>query len=358
MFDPVRSLSSLAGRIAALRSDSWRVHELAVQRRRAGHDVIVLSLGEPDFLPPEPAVEAAVAGLRGGRTHYTYARGEPRVLRAISRIATEQAGREVAPDRIVFFPGSQAALFSVLLCLVESGDEIIVPAPAYSTYPGVVAATGATWVDVPLLPEHRFHLRIEDVAAAITERTRAILVNSPHNPTGAVATREELEELGALCRAHGLWLVADEVYAALAYGRPHTSVLALPQAEDFAISLGSLSKSHAMTGFRSGWAVAPSELADRLALLLESMLFGSPPFIQDAGVAALADGAIAATMREAYRRRAGLLVGLLEAAAGIAGPPTGGWDVRARRRARDRPVGRGVRAAPARGGGCRRHAHG
>jgi arginine:pyruvate transaminase len=325
---PRRSLSSLAGRIAAVGTGSWLVHELATRRRRDGHDVIVLSLGEPDFRPPETAVEAAVEGLRGGRTHYTYARGEPRVLRAIAGLASKQAGREVAPDRIVFFPGSQAALFAVLLCLVESGDEIVVPEPAYSTYPGAVAASGAARVDVPLSPGRRFHLRVEDVEAAITPRTRAILVNSPHNPTGAVATREELEGVAALCRDHGLWLVADEVYASFAYTRPHTSVLALDGAEELAVSLGSLSKSHAMTGFRHGWAVAPVELAARLALLLESMLFGSPPFVQDAGVAALADEAATASMRDAYERRARLLVAVLDGAPGlVAHPPEGGMFV-------------------------------
>lgn len=323
-----RAFSSLAERIASVATGAWRIHELAVERRLAGHDVIVLSLGEPDSPPPEAAVEAAVAALRRGRTRYTYARGEPRVLEAISRVVAEQAGTEVAPERVVFFPGSQAALFAVLLCLVESGDEIVVFEPAYSTYPGVVAATGATWVGVPLRPEHGFHVRLEDVAAALTPRTRAILVNSPHNPTGAVATRDELEGLAALCRERGLWLVADEVYASLAYGRPHTSVLSLPGADDLAVSLGSLSKSHAMTGFRHGWAVAPVDLASRLELLLESMLFGSPPFVQDAGVAALADRAVVASMRDAYERRARLLVRALGDAPGVAAHlPEGGMFV-------------------------------
>ncbi len=324
----VRTLSSLASRIAAVEGGSWRIHELALQRRQAGHDVIVLSLGEPDFPPPGAAVEAAVEGVRGGRTHYTYARGERHIREAIARVASAQAGRDVSPDRIVFFPGSQAALFAVMLCLVEPGDEVVVPEPAYSTYPGVVAASGAAWVGVPLIPERGFHLRVEEVEAAITTRTRAILLNSPHNPTGAVATRAELEGLAALCREHGLWLVADEVYAAIAYGRPHVSVLALRGSEELSVALGSLSKSHAMTGFRHGWAVAPLELADRLALLLESMLFGCPPFIQDAGVAALADESIAASMLKAYERRAGLFVRSLEEAPGIvARPPEGGMFV-------------------------------
>ncbi len=325
---PPRRLSPLAARLAAIEDDSWLVHRLAHERAAAGRDVIVLSLGEPDFPPPEAAVEAAVAALRAGRSRYTPARGERVTLEAIAAQASRRAGREVEPGRVVFFPGSQAALFATILCLAGEGDEVIVGEPAYSTYPGVLAAAGATRVDVPLRPENGFHVRAEDVARAVSERTRVVLLNSPHNPTGAVLSRAELEEVAAVCREAGAWLVADEVYASLAWARPHASVLALPGAEDFAVSLGSLSKSHAMTGFRHGWAVAPVELAARLELLLESMLFGCPPFVQDAGVAALAGEAATRAMREAYERRAALVCGLLEVAPGLAvHPPEGGMFV-------------------------------
>jgi arginine:pyruvate transaminase len=320
--------SSLAGRIDEVAGGSWRVHRLARERVAAGRDVIVLSLGEPDFPPPDPAVEAAVTGLRSGRTRYTYARGEPVALDAVARRASEQAGRAVATERVVFFPGSQAALFATMLCLVDGGDEVILGEPAYSTYPDVLAAAGATPVEVPLRPEDGFHLRVADLAAAITPRTRAVLLNSPHNPSGAVATADELEGALALCREHGLWLVADEVYASLAWARRHVSVLALDGAEELAVSLGSVSKSHAMTGFRFGWAVAPVELAGRLERLLEAMLFGSPAFIQDAGAAALADERATAAMRDAYERRAELFCAALAGSPGLlARMPDGGMFV-------------------------------
>jgi arginine:pyruvate transaminase len=321
----MRRFSSLAGRIEEVAGGSWRVHRLARKRVAEGHDVIVLSLGEPDFAAPEPAVEAVTAAVRAGRTRYTYARGEPAALEAIARRASQQAGREVAAGRVVFFPGSQAALFATMLCLVDEGDEVIVGEPAYATYPGVLAAAGAVPVEVPLRPEEGFHLRVDDVVSAVTPRTRAVLLNSPHNPSGAVATRAELDGVAALCREHGLWLVADEVYASLAWARPHTSVLALDGAEELAVSLGSLSKSHAMTGFRFGWAVAPTALAARLERLLESMLFGSPAFVQDAGVAALADERATLAMRDAYERRARLFCDALAGAPGIVvRPPEGG----------------------------------
>jgi arginine:pyruvate transaminase len=324
-----RPFSALAERLAALEDDGWLVHRLAVERVRRGEEVIVLSLGEPDVSAPQSIVEAAVASLRAGRTRYTQARGIPRILDAVARTAGVRAGRKIETRRVVFFPGSQAALFATILCLVDEGDEVILPEPAYATYPGVLAAAGAVWTPISLRPEDGFHPRVEEIAGAVTPRTRVILVNSPHNPTGAVLSADELEGLGALCRERGLWLVADEVYAALTYGRRHVSVLSLPGAEEFAVSLGSLSKSHAMTGFRAGWAIAPPGLANRLEKLLESMLFGSPPFVQDAGVAALeGSSGTTAAIGEAYERRAQLFVDVLARAPGaLARLPEGGMFV-------------------------------
>jgi arginine:pyruvate transaminase len=323
-----RRFSSLAGRIDALGSASWLVHRLARERVAAGDDVIVLSLGESDVATPEPIVDAAVDALRAGRTRYTRARGEPAAIAAIAAVASRWAGRPVGSERIVFLPGSQAALFATMLCLVEAGDEVVVPEPAYSTYAGVIAAAGAGRVEVALRPEDGFHPRLCDVEAAIGERTRAILLTSPHNPTGAVLARDELDAIAALCRERDLWLVADEVYAELCYARPHTSVLALDGAEERFVSLGSLSKSHAMTGFRFGWVAAPADLAERIERLLESMLFGSPPFVQDAGVAALADSSATAAMRAAYERRAQRFCELLADARCLTPhPPEGGMFV-------------------------------
>jgi arginine:pyruvate transaminase len=180
-------------------------------------------------------------------------------------------------------------------------------------------------VHVPLRPERSFHLAADDVATRVTPRTRAILLNNPHNPTGAVLTRAELEDLAALCRMHDLWLVCDEVYATLTYGVEHTSVLALEGVEDRVAMLSSLSKSHAMTGFRHGWAVGPVELVQTLEQLLQGMLFGCPPFVQDAGLVALADPEVTAAIRSAYGRRAQLVVDALAGAPGVvARAPEGG----------------------------------
>jgi arginine:pyruvate transaminase len=310
--------SSLTRRIDVGGAGAWHVHALAGERVAAGEDVIVLSIGDPDFAPPAAVVEAAVAGLRGGRTHYTPTRGDPALLDAIAERASADAGRPVAPERVVFFPGAQAALFAVCLCLLEPGDEVVVPEPAYATYEGLLAATGATTVHVPLHPERGFGLDPAEVEQRVGARTRAVLVNTPHNPTGAAIAADDLERLARTCASRGCWLVSDEVYGALMFERPHASALALAGAEERVAVVSSLSKSHAMTGFRAGWAVVPSELADHLDRLLQSMLFGCPPFVQDAALAALRAGSVeSGRMREAYRRRARLVVDALAPLAGV-----------------------------------------
>jgi arginine:pyruvate transaminase len=310
----VPPLSPLAARVRVGAAEAWRIHGRALARQRAGDDVIVLSIGDPDFDTPTPIVDAAVASLRGGRTHYSAARGQSELLMAIAERTTRETGAEVGTERVVFLPGAQAALYAVMACVAGEGNDVVVPEPAYATYEGVIAATGARMVHVPLPPERAFHLRIEDVAAALTPRTRAVLVNTPHNPTGAAMTADELAELVALCAAHDVWLVSDEVYAALTFARPHASALAAPGAQARVAVVSSLSKSHAMTGFRHGWAIVPPPLADAIDYLLQAMLFGSPPFVQDAGLVALREGdAASAAMRDAYERRARLVVDALAA---------------------------------------------
>lgn len=283
-----------------------------------GEDVIVLSIGDPDFDTPAPIVEAAIESLRAGRTHYSEAGGIQPLREAIARNVSRRSAREISAERVVFLPGAQAALFAVCLCVLEPGDEVITPDPTYVTYEAVIGSTDAGAIRVPLRAENRFHLRPEDVEASITPRTRALLINNPHNPTGAALTAEEIEALGELCRRHDLWLIADEVYADLTYDRPHVSPLSFPALDDRVAVVSSLSKSHAMTGWRHGWAVGPEELAHHLHRLAICMLYGSPRFIQDAGCVALSEPLPELEMmRLAYMRRAEILLEGLAGAPGI-----------------------------------------
>ena len=311
--------ASITTRIDGDGARAWKVHDLAVERMEQGDDIIALTIGDPDFATPPEIVDAMVASVRRGRTHYSPTRGYDELLDAIATRVSVHAGRAIAREEVVFFPGAQAALFAVCLVILGHDTEVIVPEPAYATYEGVFAATGATIVHVPLRPERAFHLDVADVAALVTERTRAVVINSPQNPTGAAFDAETLTALVALCAEHDLWLISDEVYAELVFGKPHVSALSIAGAAERVCMISSLSKSHAMTGFRHGWAVGPVELTGHLDNLLQSMLFGSPPFIQDAGLAALRSvDAISTSMRDAYERRARAVVDGLAGVPGVA----------------------------------------
>ena len=226
------------------------------------------------------------------------------VVEAICAYTSRQAGRPIAPDMVNFFPGAQTALFGMLMTIVGPGDGLIVPEPYYAPYTQVLGASGVDVAHIPLRPERGFHPDLDDLRAAITPGTRAMVITNPHNPTGAVLSREELTGIADICREHGMWLVADEVYGEFVYEGAFTSVLALEGHEDHVVSLGTLSKSYAMTGFRHGWAISPPDLGARAGVLLEAMLFGCVQFIQDAGVVALSDGgAFPRAEREQYLRR-------------------------------------------------------
>ena len=282
--------ASFVDRIAGEGSRAWEIHSRAAHMKRDGRDVILLSIGDHDFDTAPHIIEAMAASAHSGRTHYMQVNGDPKLRAAIAEQHAAVTGLQIGHDQITVVPGAQCGLFAAAICLLEPGDEAIIFDPTYTTYEAVVESTGATIVRVPLSAENGFHLDPADLAAAITPRTKAVLLNSPHNPTGAVATREEVEAIAELCRAHDLWLISDEVYASLCYDRPHVSPCALPDMAERTVVVSSLSKSHAMTGWRVGWVVGSRELTGHLANLMMCMLFGLPPFIQDAAVAAMAGG--------------------------------------------------------------------
>ena len=301
-------LSSAVARFAGPRSKAWQVADRASALERAGGDVIHLGVGDPDFDTPAGVREAAIAALRGGRTHYSPIPGEPRLRAAIAAQASRRVGKPVSPDQVVVFPGAQCALFATLLCLAEAGDEVVLLEPAYATYDAVGQAGGATMVRVPLSPGTGFALDLPRIEAAFTERTRAVLVNSPGNPAGTVYGGEDLHRLVDLCRTRGVWLVSDEVYWSLVYDGAHHSPLSAAGAEELCFLVNSLSKSHAMTGWRIGWSIAPAGRAHHLVDLAQCLLFGVTQFVQDAAAAALArEFSEVAEMGAVFRRRRDVL---------------------------------------------------
>jgi len=309
--------SPLVGRVAGRGSAAWDVHVEARRRQQAGEDVIFLTVGDPDQEPPAVAIEAMIGAVRDGRTGYSPTIGYPALREAIAARVARRSGQPCTADNIAVVPGAQGGLYSAMQCLAGPGDEIIVGEPIYATYEGVIGASGARMVTFPLGPERGFHPDLDALARAITPQTRVLWINSPHNPTGAVFTRVEVEAVAALCRAHDLWLLSDEVYEDLAFARPHTSAWSLSGMGERTVVVSSLSKSHALPAFRLGWVVGPPELIQHLANLLLCLTYGSPAFIQYGALAALRDELPeVAALREDYRRRAALMSDLLADAPG------------------------------------------
>jgi arginine:pyruvate transaminase len=288
--------SQLVDRIGGDGAAAWLTHYEAVAARERGEDVIILSVGDPDLETPAPVIEHAITALRAGDTHYTPAAGRRALRQAIARAHSERSGQAVDADNVVYFAGAQNALFVASLCLAGPGDEVITFEPMYPTYPATIEVSGARMVRAPVNAAWRPDLAA--LAALVTPRTRAILWASPNNPSGVVLNEKELGFLGELARRHDLWLVADEVYAGLAPGGRVPGLAA--RLAERVVTLGSLSKSHAMTGWRAGWLVGPRALAAHAEHVAMCMLFGLPGFIQEAAVTALALAEQAETRMREY----------------------------------------------------------
>ncbi|MEQ8440808.1 MAG: pyridoxal phosphate-dependent aminotransferase [Alphaproteobacteria bacterium] len=280
--------SSMVQRVGGMGADAWAIHSRTVERLRRGEPVIMLSVGEDQGArTPDAIVAAGKAALDQGFHHYSPLTGSPELREAVAARHRALTGQSLGPDDVAVLAGAQNALFTTFLCLTDPGDEVIVPDPFYATYPGVVQANGAKMVRVACDPERAFVVDPADIAAAVTPRTRAILLNSPNNPTGAVYPAEVMEAVARICIDHDLWLVSDEVYADFIYEGSHVAPCVLPGMAERTVTIGSLSKSHRMSGWRVGWIAANRELCDLVSDLACCMLYGLPGFIQKAALAAL-----------------------------------------------------------------------
>jgi aspartate/methionine/tyrosine aminotransferase len=227
--------------------------------------------------------------------------------------------RTRAPENVVVFAGAQNALFAASLCLFSPGDEVLVLEPMYVTYEATVGVSGASIVSVAPLPESGFRPDINAIARAVGPKTRAILFATPNNPTGVVMTEAELAGIAEIATRHDLWVISDEVYASLTFDRPHVSIAGLRGMSERTVTVGSLSKSMAMTGWRCGWLIGPKELAAHAEKLALCMLYGQPGFIQEGALHALRGGAESmARMRDIYRRRRDLVHSALAGGPGLA----------------------------------------
>ncbi|MDO9416255.1 pyridoxal phosphate-dependent aminotransferase [Pararhizobium sp.] len=313
--------ASITDRLVNLGSEKWAVHAAARRMKAEGLDVIELTIGEPDVPPDAALLEECTRAMNAGRTRYSNGRGEAPVLAALVEKYRKRRA-DVTINNVMCFPGTQTALFAVMLGLVEAGDGVLAGDPLYATYEGVIRSTGAHRVPVPLHAENGFHMRAADLERAITPECRVLLLNTPHNPTGAVLSAQELAEIGEVCRRHDLWIVSDEVYEELIFDGQFASPFDDPELAERTIVVSSISKSHAAPGFRSGWAVGPAEFTERLLPVSETMLFGVQPFISDMTAMALSRPfETAAIMRASYKSRAARIAGGLAGAPGLTPMP-------------------------------------
>lgn len=311
--------ASITERLANLGSDKWEVHFAARERAARGEEIIELSIGSPD-MPTDPALIAeCTRAMEAGRTGYADGRGEPALLDAIAAQYSRRSGRAIGRENVLAFPGAQTALFATMAGLVEAGDEVLVGDPLYAAYDGVILASGANKVSIPLEAEHGFHIQAADIEAAITPRSRALLLNTPHNPTGATLSAADLAAIGEVCARHDLWIISDEVYEHLVFDGVFASPFDDPALAERTIAISSISKSHAASGFRSGWAVGPAEFCRRVLPISEMMLFGSQPFIADMTTYALTHEIdTTRQLREACARRVQIVCDILDAVPGLA----------------------------------------
>jgi aspartate/methionine/tyrosine aminotransferase len=277
--------SDLVERVAGEGADAWNTHYAATAARERGEDVVILSIGDPDIDTPRAVIDRAIERLEAGDTHYTPIPGRERLREAIARRHRERTGQNAEAANVMFCSGAQNALFSASMCLAGPGDEVIALEPLYPTYPATLQVTGARMVRVRAPAESGFRVDLAGLESAISARTRAIFFATPNNPSGVIVNDEEMTVIGELARRHSLWVVTDEVYAGLApTGRVPGLAARLPEQT---VTVASLSKTHAMPGWRAGWMVAPKELIEHVEELGLAMLYGLPGFIQEAALTAI-----------------------------------------------------------------------
>ena len=276
----------LADRMARLGTESaFEVLARARALEAEGRKVIHLEIGEPDFDTPAHIVEAAERALRDGFTHYNPAAGIPELKEAVAAFFGRTGRLDVSADRIVVTPGAKPVMFYVILALCQDGGDVLYPDPGFPMYESLTSFTGARPVPVPLREDRSFRMDPEAVAELITDRTRLLVLNSPHNPCGSTMTAQELERLAEILDGRDVYVLSDEVYWAIRYDGPHASIA--PLLPDRTILLDGCSKSFAMTGWRLGFAALPTELVEPVTRLVINSVSCTATFIQKAAVAAL-----------------------------------------------------------------------
>lgn len=311
-------------------SATLAVDSKAKAMKAAGVDVIGFGAGEPNFPTPDYVVEAAAEACRDPRNHrYTPTPGLPELREAIARKMLRDSGYEVTPEQVVVTNGGKQAVYEAFQILLNDGDEVIIPTPYWTSYPEAVKLAGGVPVEVFAGADRSFEPDIDAIEAARTDRTRAIIVTSPSNPTGAVWSRETIEAIGRWAVEHHVWVVSDEIYEHLNYDGARTAYIGqvVPEVRDQLIVLNGVAKTYAMTGWRVGWLVAPEPVAKAAAKLQGHMTSNVANVSQRAAIAAVGGDLDAVyAMREAFDVRRKAIVTALNAIDGVHCPtPTGAF---------------------------------
>ncbi len=313
------AVPNIAARTDLLKGESaFAVLARARKLESAGKDIIHLEIGEPDFPTPENIVEAGVQALQDGHTHYGPTPGLMPCREAIARYVQQGWGVDASAENVVVTPGAKPIVFAGILATVNPGDEAIYPDPGFPTYDSMLRFAGAARVPLTLYEERQFRWDLDELRDSITDKTRLIILNAPHNPTGGVFTAEELGEIADMVRGKPIWVLSDEIYSRIVYDGSHASILAHPGMQEQTILLDGHSKTYAMTGWRLGYGVMPVPLAEKIGLILNNATSCTASFTQMAGIEALEGPQYSVdAMVAEFRRRRDAFIGALNAIDGL-----------------------------------------
>jgi aspartate/methionine/tyrosine aminotransferase len=300
----------IASRISQLHGEgALAVYSRAKELERRGRSIIHLELGEPDFHPAAPVVDAVRDAVAAGRDRYCATRGLPALREAIAEYLRCTRRLDASAEQVLVAPGCKMALSLAMMALIELGDEVLYPDPGFPIYPSFTRGLGAKAVPFGLEEKNKFQPDLEEIAEKITPRTSVLIFNSPNNPTGTVFSEVALRRIAELAEEHDLWIVSDEIYARILFSGEYQSIWALPGMAERTVIIDGFSKSFAMTGWRLGYAVAPVRVIDAMDLLVLNTFTCAAEFTQVAAIEALRDStnAVDAMVAE-YRRRRDIFV--------------------------------------------------
>jgi aspartate aminotransferase len=304
----------LAERMSRLGTETaFEVLNRARALEQQGKDIIHLEIGEPDFDTPQNVIEAGVEALRSGWTHYGPSAGYPELRQAIAEEVRRTRSVRVAPEEVVVVPGGKPIIFFSILALIDEGDEVIYPNPGFPIYESMINYVGGRTVPIRLREDKDFSLDVAELADLISDRTKLLILNSPHNPTGGMLTKRDIEQIAEAIGDRNIFVLSDEIYSRLIFESQHHSIIAEPTFKERTILLDGFSKSYAMTGWRMGYGVMRGDLATQITRLMTNSNSCTASFTQLAGIEALrGDQGSVDRMRLEFQRRRDMFVAGLD----------------------------------------------